>query len=186
MSAVRTWAAPLPVAWRRLRADPLFAGALFAAVAATAFLFAFVPQLFDRLAAESLEDSVARANPQERNLAVTAAGRIEAASGADPFRDVLARGAEHERRLPDALRGVVRGPAASAETVRYTIVVPPGESGPAGTTRFLTLRHSEGAAERLRAAEGRLPAVAGLAELPFPEQAEATTIEVALSATTAE
>jgi putative ABC transport system permease protein len=186
VSAVRTWAAPLPVSWRRLRSDPLFAGALFAAVAATAFIFALVPQLFDRLAADSLEDTVARANPLERDLAITAAGRVQAAPGDDPFREVVASGAEYERRLPDALRGVVRSPAASAETVRYAIVVPPGESGPAGTTRFITLRHLEGAADRLQAAEGRLPAAAGLAELPFPEQAEATSVEVALSATTAE
>ncbi|MGH3036977.1 MAG: hypothetical protein ACRDMU_07325, partial [Gaiellaceae bacterium] len=186
MSAVRTWAAPLPVAWRRLRSDPLFAGALFAAVGATAFLFTLVPQLFDRLAAESLEDTVARANPLERNLAITAAGRVQAAPGEDPFRHVVATGAEYEQALPDPLRAVVRDHAASAETVRYTIVVPPGERGPAGTTRFLTLRHLEGAADRLRAGEGRLPGGAGLADLPFPEQAEATTVEVALSATTAE
>jgi hypothetical protein len=38
---------------------------------------------------------------------------------------------------------------------------------------------------RLRAAEGRLPSGAGLAELPFPEQTEGRTLEIALSATTA-
>jgi putative ABC transport system permease protein len=184
--AVRTWAAPLAVAARRLRSDPLLAGALFAAVAATAFLFALVPQLLDRLAAESLEETVARANPLERDVAITAAGRIQAAPGADPFRGVVEAGAEHERRLPDPLRAVVRGDGASAETVRYTIVAPPGESGPAGTTRYLTLRHPEGAAERLRAAEGRLPAGADVVELPFPEQPEATTVEIALSAAAAE
>lgn len=186
MRAARTLAAPLAVAWRRLRSDPLFAGALFAAVAATAFLFALVPQLFDRLAAESLEQTVARANPLERKVAITAAGKVRAATGDDPFRSVIATGTTYERRLPDALRKVVDGPAASAETVRYTIVVPPGESGPAGTTRYLTLRHLEGASERLRAAEGRMPSAAGLVQLPFREQPEGTSLEIALSATTAE
>lgn len=186
MTVLRTLVAPLVVAWRRLRSDPLFAGALFAAVAATAFLFALVPQLFDRLAAESLEETVARANLQERNVAITAAGKIQAAPGDDPFRSVVATGSRYERRLPDSLRDVVDGPAASAETVRYAIEVPPGESGPAGTTRYLTLRHLEEVSERLRAADGRLPSAAGRAAIPFPEQPEGTSIEIALSATTAQ
>jgi putative ABC transport system permease protein len=186
MRALRTLAAPLAVAWRRLRSDALFAGALFAAVAATAFLFALVPQLFDRLAAESLEQTVARANPLERNVAITAAGKVQAARGDDPFRSVVATGTTYERRLPDALQDVVEGPAAIAETVRYTIMVPPGGSGPAGTTRYLTLRHLQGASERLRAAEGRMPSAAGQAQLPFREQPEGTSLEIALSAATAE
>lgn len=184
--ALRALLAPLLVAWRRLRSDRLFAGALFAAVAATAFLFALVPQLFDRLAAESLEETVARANPLERNVAITAAGKVQAAPGDDPFRSVVATGARYERRLPGSLRDVVDGPGAIAETARYSIVVPRGESGPAGTTRYVTLRHLEGASERLRAAEGRLPTGAGQTPLPFREQPEGTSIEIALSATTAE
>ncbi|MGH3019531.1 MAG: hypothetical protein ACRDNR_05145, partial [Gaiellaceae bacterium] len=186
MTAARTLVAPLIVAWRRLRSDPLFAGALFAAVSATAFLFALVPQLFDRLAAESLEETVARANLLERDVAITAAGKVQAAPGDDPFRSVVATGARYERRLPDSLRGVVGDPGAIAETVRYTIVAPPGESGPAGTTRYLTLRHLEGVSGRLRAAEGRMPTGTGQTPLPFPEQPEGTSIEIALSATTAE
>jgi putative ABC transport system permease protein len=185
MKAMRTLVAPLAVARRRLRSDPLFAGALFAAVAATAFLFALVPQVFDRLAAQSLEHTVTRANPLERNVTITAAGRVQAAAGDDPFRSVAASGEEYEQMLPDSLRAVVDGRRALAETVRYTIVVPPGESGPAGTTRYLTIRHLEGAAARLRAAEGRMPSGAGLVELPLPEQAEGTALEIALSATTA-
>ena len=186
MTALRTLVAPLAVARRRLRSDPLFAGALFAAVAATAFLFALVPQLFDRLAAQSLEQTVARANPLERNVAITAAGRVQAAAGDDPFRSVTASGEEYEQRLPEPLRAVVDGRRALAETVRYTVVDAPGERGPAGTTRYLTVRHLEDLGDRLRAAEGRMPSGAGLAELPFPEQDEGTSLEIALSATTAQ
>ena len=186
MRAFRALTAPLVVAWRRLRSDPLFAGALFAAVAATAFLFALVPQHFDRLAAESLEQTVARANPLERNVAITAAGRVQAATGDDPFRSVVTDGETHERRLPDSLRAVVDGGGAIAETVRYTIVVPPGESGPAGTVRYLTLRYLEDSGERLHAADGRLPTRAGQTSLPFREQPEGTRLEIALSTRTAE
>jgi len=185
MTALRTLIAPLAVARRRLRSDPLFASALFAAVAATAFLFALVPPVFDRLAAQSLQQTVARANPLERNVTITAAGRVQAAAGDDPFRSVTASGEEYEGRLPKPLRAVFDGRSALAETVRYTIVEAPGESGPAGTTRYLTLRHLDGVGD-LRAAEGRMPSGAGLAELPFPEQAEGTALEIALSATTAQ
>lgn len=182
---LRATASPVVVARRRLRSDRLFAGALFAAVAATTFLFALVPQEFDRLAAESLEQTAARANPLERDVSITAAGRIPAARGSDPFASVAARGEEYERRLPGSLRDVVAGRRALAETVRYTIVVPPGESGPPGTIRYLTLRHLGGAAGRLTAAKGRLPAAPGRAELPFPEQPEGTLVEIALAPTTA-
>ena len=185
MTALRAVVAPLVVARRRLRSDPLFAGALFAATAATAFLFALVPQVFDRLAAQSLEQTVARANPLERNVTITAAGRVQAAVGDDPFRSVAASGGTYEQRLPETLRAVVAGRRALAETVRYTIVVPPGESEPAGTTRYLTLRHLEGAAGRLVAIEGRVPSGARVTGLPFPEQREGTALEIALSATTA-
>lgn len=186
MRGVRTLLAPAAVASRRLRSDPLFAGALFAAVAATAFLFALVPQLFDRLAAESLEQTVAGASPLERDVTITAAGSVQAARGDDPFQSVVAAGEEHEERLPDALRRVVGEGRAVAETVRYTIVGPPGEGGPAGTTRYLTLRHLADAPARLGASDGRMPAEHGLADLPFPEQREGTVLDLALSATTAE
>jgi putative ABC transport system permease protein len=182
----RTFLAPVRLARKRLWADPLFALALFLATAATAFLFALAPQVFDRLAANSLERSVAGAAPAERDLEISGAGRIDAASGEDPVASVLDAGREFERELPAAVRDVTGDGRAALETVRYEIVPPPGETGPPGTVRYLTLRYVEDAGEHLSAVEGALPAdTSEPAELPFPDQSSATRVEVALSPTTA-
>lgn len=184
---VRALGAPLTLARRGLRSDPLFTAALFAAVGATAFLFALVPQVFDRMAANSLEQTVARANPLERNLAITAAGRIEAEQSDDPIQSVNAIGETYEERLPESVVDVLDEGRATVETVRYTLVTPPGEAGPAGTTRYLTLRYLEDAGPHVQAARGDLPADAeGPVQLPFGDESFATGLEIALSATTAE
>jgi putative ABC transport system permease protein len=186
VNRLRALVAPLAVARRRLRADPLFAGALFLATAATAFLFALVPQLFDRMAETSLEQTVARADPAERNLAITRAGRIPAAAGADPVASVTASGAAYERRLPRAYRAVIGARRTTVDSVRYTLVAAPGEREPAGTTRYLTLRYLPDATDRVGAAQGALPTdEAGPVEVPFGGQATATGLEIALSRTAA-
>ncbi|MGH3042046.1 MAG: hypothetical protein ACRDNG_09970, partial [Gaiellaceae bacterium] len=165
----RTVVAPFTVARRRLRSDPLFAAVLFLATAATAFLFSLAPQLFDRMAANSLERTVAGANALERNLAIAGADRIDAAPGGDPAATVVQTGKAFEAELPASVRAVVDEGRAAAETVRTTIVTPPGEAAPPGTTRYLTLRHLEDAGAHLRASAGRLPGdAAEPAEVPFP------------------
>jgi putative ABC transport system permease protein len=187
VSLVRAAAAPFALARRRLRSDPLFAAALFVATGATAFLLALAPQLFDRMATNSLERSVATAHPLERNLAIAGAGRIEAEPGEDPTAGVIAAGEDFEQQLPASVRAVIDEGTASVETLRYVIVAPPGEPEPAGTTRYLTLRHIQDAAGHVEAAQGALPTDrAGPVGLPFPDQSTATGLEIALSATTAE
>jgi putative ABC transport system permease protein len=187
VSRVRSAWAPFTLARRRLRSDPLFAAALFVATGATAFLLALAPQLFDRMATDSLESSVAAAHPLERNLSIAGAGRIEAAPGGDPTAGVIAAGTEFEQRLPASVREVIDDGTASVETLRYVIVAPPGESEPPGTTRYLTLRQIQDADAHLDAAQGSLPTDQGEpVELPFPEQSVATGLEIALSETTAE
>jgi putative ABC transport system permease protein len=178
--------APFVLARRRLRSDPFFWAALFVAVTATAFLLALAPQLFDEMTRDSLESSVGDAHPLERNLAIVGAGRIGAAPGADPTAGVIAAGESFEERLPASVRAVIDDGRASVESLRSVIVAPPGEPEPAGTTRYLTLRHLEDAANHLHAAEGAMPTGrAEPAELPFSGQGTATGLEIALSATTA-
>ena len=179
--------APFVLARRRLRSDPFFAAALFVATGATAFLLALAPQLFDRMATDSLESSVARAHPLERNLSIAGAGRIEATPGGDPTAGVIAAGEDFEQRLPASVRAVIDDGTASVETLRYVIVAPPGEAEPPGTTRYLTLRQIQDAEAHVEAAQGSLPADrAEPVELPFPEQSVATGLQIALSATTAD
>jgi putative ABC transport system permease protein len=187
VNIVRAAWAPFVLARRRLRSDPLFAAALFVATGATAFLLALAPLLFDRMATDSLESSVATAHPLERNLSIAGAGRIEAVAGEDPAAGVIAAGEEFEQRLPASVRAVIDDGTAAVETLRYVIAAPPGEPEPPGTTRYLTLRQIQDAEGHVHAAQGSLPADRGEpVELPFPEQGVATGLEIALSATTAE
>ena len=115
---VRAILAPFVVARRRLRSDPLFAAALFVATAATAFLFALVPQVFDRMAEDSLEETVAAANALERNVAIAGAGEIEPAQGDDPVAGVVAQGDDHEEQFPAGVQAVTGDGRASVETSR--------------------------------------------------------------------
>jgi putative ABC transport system permease protein len=187
VSLVRAAVAPFVLARRRLRSDPLFAAGLLVATGATAFLLALAPQLFDRMATDSLERSVATAHPLERNLAIAGAGRIEAEPGEDPAAGVIAAGEAFEQQLPASVRAVIDEGTASVETLRYVIVAPPGEAEPPGTTRYLTLRHIQDAAAHVEAGQGSLPTDrAEPVELPFPDQSVATGLDIALSPTTAE
>jgi len=187
VTRLRAVTAPLALARRRLRSDPFFAVALFAAIAATAFLFALVPQAFDRMAASSLERTVAGANPLERNVTITGAGRIAATAGENPLESVGSAGETYEGRFPDSVRSVIDEGRATVETVRYTIVAAPGQLAPAGTTRFLTLRHLDDAGNHLEVAHGALPSDrAGAVELPFGDGEPVTGIEIAVSETMAQ
>lgn len=187
MTRLRAVAAPLALARRRLRSDPFFAAALFAAIAATAFLFALVPQAFDRMAASSLERTVAGAKPLERNVAITGAGRIDATGGENPLRGVESIGDMYEGKFPDSVRSVIGEWRTTVETVRYTIVTAPGQDAPAGTTRYLTLRYLDDAVDHLEVTRGALPSDgAGAVELPFGDESPVTGLEIALSETMAE
>jgi putative ABC transport system permease protein len=184
---IRTALAPFAIARRRLRSDPLFAAALFAATAATAFLFALVPQVFGRMAESSLEETVAGANALERNVSIAGAGAIDAAQGEDPVASVVVQGDEHERRFPARVQEVTGDGRASVETSRYTILTRPGEAAIPGTTRYLTLRFLEDADEHVEMVEGDAPTdAAGPVEPPFGDRTAVTGLEIALSQTTAD
>lgn len=187
MTRLRAVMAPLALARRRLRSDPFFAAALFTAIAATAFLFALVPQAFDRMSESSLERTVAAANPLERDIAISGAGRIDAEAGENPLVGVSSIGGTYEGRFPDSVRSVIGEQQATVETVRYTIVTAPGQDAPAGTIRFLTLRYLDDAVDHLEAAQGALPSDrTGAVELPFGDGSTVTGVEIAVSETMAQ
>jgi putative ABC transport system permease protein len=186
VTRLRAVTAPLTVARRRLRSDPFFAAALFVAIAATAFLFALVPQAFERMSERSLERAVAGANPLERDIAISGAGRIDAEAGENPLEGVSSIGATYEGRFPESVRSVVDEGLATVETVRYTTVTAPGQSAPAGTIRFLTLRHLDDAVSHFEVTQGALPSDrAGAVELPFGDGSTVTGVEIAVSETMA-
>jgi putative ABC transport system permease protein len=173
---------PLVLAARRIRSDLPLAWAVFAVVLVTSFAFAAVPRAFEANADKGLRFAVARANPFERNVEITRAGRIPAASGENPLGPVSGAGSRLAASFPSSIRHVIRGRRDSVETTRFTVVDAPGVPGPPGTTRLLTLEYVQGAAERVRVTEGRLPESNDrIVDLPFRlGQPQAHVLEVAI------
>ena len=120
---------------RRLRLDPGPALTMLVLVAATSFLFAALPRLFNGFADDGLRYTIAQAPFGERNPSFAEAGRIPASASGDPLANVVARTgqAQHEV-LPAALDELVD---------RHAVVVrSPMYSAPAsdGIAPFVTLR----------------------------------------------
>jgi len=174
--------APLTLAVRRIRSDRPLAAVVFGVVLVTSFVFAGVPRAFESNADRGLRFAVAHANPFERNVEITRAGRIRPAEGAEPLSPVSATGSSLVQSFPQSIRDVIRGRRDSVETTRFTAVDAPGVPGPPGTTRLLTLEYVQGAAERTRVVGGRLPERRDeVIQLPFRlGQPKAQLIEVAI------
>ncbi len=182
MSRLRPLSTPIVLAARRIRSDLPLAWAVFGVVLVTSFAFAAVPRAFEANADKGLRFAVARANQFERNVEITRAGRIPPASGEDPLAPVSAAGNRLAASFPSSIRGVIRGRRDTVETTRFTAVDAPGMPGPPGTTRLLTLEYVEGAADRVRLTEGRLPERTDeIVDLPFRlGQPRAHLIEAAI------
>jgi putative ABC transport system permease protein len=180
MSRVRMLLGPALLASRRIRTDPPVAAAIFGVVLVTSFVFAAVPRTFERNADEGVRFAVARANQFARNVEITRAGRIAPGQGADSIAPVSAAGNRLEESFPESLQRLLQGRRDVVETVRYTVVDPPGKPGPPGTTRLLTLEYVQGTEKHAR---GTFPG-AGAGSLPLPfrgEQDDAPLIQVAIS-----
>jgi putative ABC transport system permease protein len=180
MSRARILLAPLLLASRRITFDPPVAAAVFGVVLVTSFVFAAVPRTFEQNADEGVRFAVARANPFARNVEITRAGRISPGPGADSLAPVSAAGMRLQQSFPESLQRVLQNRRALVETVRYTVVDPPGRPGPPGTTRLLTLEFVQGTENHAR---GRFPGTrAASVPLPFRgEQDDAPLVEVAIS-----
>jgi putative ABC transport system permease protein len=183
MTYVRRALGPCLLAFRRLRARRPIAAAVFLVVAATSFLFAAAPRAFNSTADEGLRFAVRQASPYERNVEIDQVTRIPPAADGRPLVEVEATGEQYEGRFAPSVREVTRAGREAVETVRFTVVDAPGEEGPPGTTRLLTMRFVSDAERHITIVAGRLPAAdAPDVELPFRgDQRTAPLLEVALS-----
>ena len=181
MSALRSLLSPLLLAARRIRSDLPLTGAVFGVVLVTSFVFAAAPRYFESNADDGLRFAVTKASPFERNVEITQAGRIEP-SASDPISAVGEAGTRLAQRFPESVREVAGDRRDAVETTRYTAVDAPGVSGPRGTTRLLTLKFVQEAAERARLVAGRLPEKRDeIVPLPFRlGQPRARLVEVAV------
>ncbi len=173
---------------RRLRLDPGPAVTMLILVAATSFLFAALPRLFNSFADDGLRYTLAQAPFGERNPSLDEAGRIPASGSSDPLATVAAR-AEQEQHaaLPEALDALVDGRAVVIRSPMYT--APTRD----GIAPFMTLRvPAAGFEDNVRVVAGRLPRPSDkmvsttVATLPGrPQPFRLHVIEVALSRNTA-
>jgi len=173
---------PVVLAARRIRSDPPLAAAVFGVVLVTSFVFAAVPRVFESNADKGLRFAVARADPFERNVEITRAGRIEPAAAGESLAPVTAAGNRLAQSFPASVRGVIGDRRDTVETTRFTSVDAPGVPGPAGTTRLMTLEYVEGVEEHVRVAGGRLPEKRDeIVPLPFRlGQQDGPLIEIAV------
>ena len=182
MRRLRPLATPVVLAARRIRSDLPLAGAVFGVVLVTSFAFAAVPRAFEANADKGLRFAVARANPFERNVEITRAGRIPPATGENPLAPVATAGSRLAASFPSSVGNVIQDRRDTVETTRFTVVDAPGFPGPPGTTRLLTLQNVQGVTDHVRLASGRLPERRDeIVDLPFRlGQPRARLIEVAI------
>jgi putative ABC transport system permease protein len=183
LNRLRFLTTPLVLASRRMRSDPALAAAIFGVVLVTSFVFAGVPRAFDSNADKGIRFAVGNASQFERNVEITRAGRVPPSAGASPIAGVAGVGNRLAASFPASIRDVIRDRRMAVETTRFTAVDAPGVPGPPGTTRLLTLEYVQGAADRARLTEGRLPEQRDqVVDLPFRlGQPRAQLIEVAVS-----
>jgi putative ABC transport system permease protein len=181
MRAFRALLTPVLLAARRIRSDLSLTAAVFSVVLVTSFVFAAAPRVFQANVDEGLQFAVAKANPFERNVEITQAGRIEPAEQ-DPIAAVSSAGTRLAQRFPDSVREVIRSRRDAVETTRYTAVDAPGVPGPPGTTRLMTLEYVQGAGDHLRLGSGRMPEERdAIVPLPFRlGQPNARIVEIAI------
>ncbi len=175
------WAAGMLL--RRLRSEPGILAYVFLLVAATSFVFAAAPRLFERVSDDALRYAMQNAAPSQRNVVLALVSRIP--PGADGgVSGVRAYGADLAERFPPTLAGIFSGRSLRVTSARFSVADPPLN------TTDVTLRYQDGLTDATRLVDGRwpvdrgmplLPAVAGLGGAAAGEGAQPAIIEAALS-----
>ncbi len=147
------WAAALLL--RRLRGERGIAVLLFLVVAATSFLFAATPRLFNRVSDDALQYAVRTAPAGQRDLALLLASRIApgpdgGVSGAQAYGEQLAA------QLPPTLSGLLSAPSLRATTPRFYVSNPPNYE------THIALRYQDGLTDETRLVSGRWPTDRGV------------------------
>jgi putative ABC transport system permease protein len=151
------WAAGLLL--RRLRTELGMVLLLFVVVAATSFLFAAAPRLFDRAADDGLRDAALAASAAQRSLVL--ADDESLSPGVDGgVSGVRATGSQLAERFPATLASLISDRSLRLTTVRLSIGDPPSYD------TFLSLRYQDGLTGATRLVSGRWPASRGVALPP--------------------
>src|SRR5215213_9545841 len=168
---------------RRLREERGIAILIFVLVAATSFVFAAAPRLFDRVSDAALRHEARVAPPTQRNLTLTVADSID--PGADGgVAGVREHGEDVASDFPASVDAVISERTLSVTTVRLYVPEPPSYE------THLTLRYQDGVTDATTLVEGRWPTDRGMPlQLDDPDAGggpQGTAIfEAALSSATA-
>ena len=138
---------------RRLRGEVGVALIIFLLVAATAFLFGAGPRLFNQAADASLRDTVGGGTEPQRNVQFSI---LSEEPSDQPLVDARNQGDGLDARLPESLRGLVRGRAVAITSVRFSVEVPLR-----WVNSFISLGYLEGLTDAIELKEGRLPESTG-------------------------
>ncbi len=167
----------------RHRAELLPMLLLALVVAATAFLAATGPRLFNLVVDDGLRYEVGRVQSVDRNLQLGRIGRLTGGSGLDPVAELAP---ELEAELPASVRDLIVERSHFAESVSWSLVDPPRDY-----PTWLRFRFPDGVDERITYLEGR-PPTGATSTIPgqrgtLPgEPEDATVFEVALALEIAE
>ncbi len=139
------WAAALLL--RRIRVERGLILLAFVVVAATSFVFAAAPRLFNRASDDGLHFAVKHANPTQRNLtlALVSPAANDRLTGIRDFGDAVAKD------FPPALSRLVAARTFQVTAARFTVSDPPAED-----TR-LALGYQDGLTDATRLVAGRWP-----------------------------
>jgi putative ABC transport system permease protein len=179
----------------RLRMQRVVALSLAALVLVSAFIFAAIPRLYNRMSDDGLRYQLRTAPSAVVNLAMLQ-HRAPQVDAADALPLVEADGTSFEQQLPAALRSMVGGRQYVLDSTEFgTQLISAGD--PPVYPLFLKLRYQTGLDEQIQIRDGRLPtsvrtilarpgavALPGVA-LPDGEVAVLPLIEIAVSSESA-
>jgi putative ABC transport system permease protein len=167
---------------RRLRTEAGLVVLLVLLVAATSFVFAVAPRLFNRVADDAIRHTLAGAAPAQRDLSVGLAGTLD--PGPDGVSGVRAYAGEVVGKFPPSLQRVI-----SKETLRVTATRFFVRNTAIGGIHF-SLRYQDGLTDETRLVAGHWPRVGkpwpravnpGSGEQPGGKHPHPVTLEVAMS-----
>ncbi len=148
------WAAGLLL--RRIRTELGMILLLFCVIAATSFLFAAAPRLFNGVSDDGLQHAARSASPAQRNLALGLVDRLS------PGRDggvaqVRAYGDQLATKFPAALAALVSERSLRITSARFAVTDPPSYE------TYVSLRYQDGLTGATRLVAGRWPVDRGVA-----------------------
>ena len=147
------WAAGLLL--RRLRTEMGALLLLFVVIAATSFLFAAAPRLFDRASDDGLRFAALAASPIQRDLVLAEVDSLS--PGVDGgVATVRAQGDDLAKRFPASLAALISDRSLRVTTARFSVTDPPSYE------TYVSLRYQDGLTDATRLVSGRWPVDRGV------------------------